>query len=333
MKVVMTPMPVDANAEEEDKKYIGGLKAEFPEVTFEYAATVEEQTRQIRDADVYCGWPTQDVFLAADRLRWLHNPGTGIDKIDRVPELIDSDVVVTNCRGPHATSMADHVLGMMLTLAHRLHEQWDDQKARRWDTMKYSRRQVELDGRTMGILALGGIGTAIARRAQGFGMKVHAVDKHPERVLKESEGPLPTEDNEVWGLDRLDEMLRAADWFAVAAPLTSESRGLIDRRRIGLLKQGAYVVAISRGGIIDEAALVEALRSGRVAGAGLDVTEVEPLPDDSPLWDMDNVLVSPHASALTDDMFDGRRQIFTENLRRFLANEPFLYVCDKRAGF
>ena len=333
MKVLLTPMPVDVDAETEDEKYIAELRASFPQVTFQHVNTTDEKIREIKDADVYCGWPTREVFVAGERLRWLHNPGTGIDPITGIPELIDSDVVLTNCRGPHAAPMADHVIGMMLTLAHRLHEQWDDQRAHYWDTVKYSRRQVEIGGRTMGILALGGIGMAVAQRAQGFGMKVYAVDKNPEKVRQESDGPLPTQGGDVWGLDRLDDMLRIADWFVITAPLTAESRGMVDRRRVGVLKQGAYVVAISRGGIIDESALIEALQSGRLAGAGLDVMEQEPLPDDSPLWDMDNVILSPHASALTPEMFDGRRAIFTENLRRFLANEPFLYVCDKEAGF
>ena len=333
MKVVITPMPLDTDNEFRDKKYLSTLMTKFPEVTFSYAASEEDQAREIRNADVYCGWPTRNVFQASKQLRWIHNPGTGIDKIGLIPELVNSDVDVTNCRGPHTTSMADHVLGMMLSLTHRLYEQWDDQKARRWDTMKYSRRQVELDGRTMGILALGGIGTAIAHRVKGFGMKVYAVDKHPDRVIGQSKEPIPTENNEIWGLDRLDEMLRIADWFVVSSPLTSESRGLIDKRRIGLLKKGSYIMAISRGGIIDETALVEALQSGHLSGAGLDVMEVEPLPQDSPLWDMKNVLLSAHASALTSEMFAGRRQIFIENLQRFLSNKPFLYVCDKKAGF
>ena len=177
----------------------------------------------------------------------------------------------------------------------------------------------------MGILALGDIGAAVAWRAHGFGMDVYAVDKHPR--------PAPPVVKEVWGLDRLDELLSISDWFVIAPPLTSETRGLIDPRRVGLLKDGAHVIAISRGGIIDEEALIDGLRSGRIAGAGLDVMAVEPLPDSSPLWDMKNVILSPHASAMTSTLSTERRDIFKENLRRFLANEPFVYTVDKVAGF
>lgn len=274
---------------------------------------------------MFCGDPSREVFLAAQRLQWIQCPGTGIDKIVSTPELRDSDVILTNARGPHANPMADHAFGMILTFAHCLREQWEDQKAHYWDTAKYDERVLELDGSTLGILALGGIGMAVARRGYGFGMEVYAVDAQPMSV--------PPEVKDVWGLDRLDELLQMSDWFVVTAPFTAETEGLIDRRCLELIKPGAYVIAISRGGILDEEALIEGLHSGRIAGAGLDVTAVEPLPADSPLWDMENVILSPHASALTAEMWEGRRQIFKENLRRFLADEPFLYVCDKQAGF
>jgi len=330
MKVVMSPMGLDPDG---DAAFYDELRAAFPQVTIEPAATVEEQVSAIRDADVYFGFPRREVYLSARQLKWVHCAGAGIDKISEIPEMIESDVVLTNTRGPHAAPMADHVLALMLSLAHHLSEQRDDQRDHRWETIKYSGRFAPLGGRTMGILALGDIGTEVARRAHGFGMQVYAVDRHPERVVQRNGGTAPPEVTELWGLDRLDEMLSMSDWFVVTSPLTPETRGLIDRRRVGLLKEGAHVVVISRGSIIDEDALVEGLRSGRIAGAGIDTVAVEPLPDDSPLWDMDNVVLSPHVASMTAEMWDGRRQVFKENLRRFLANEPFLYVCDKRAGF
>jgi phosphoglycerate dehydrogenase-like enzyme len=242
-----------------------------------------------------------------------------------LPELVDSDVVLTNSRGPHAPPMADHVMGMVLSLAHRMGELWEDQQAHRWEPGPYNDTYVELAGSTMGILSLGDIGMAVARRAHGFGMEVYAVDKHPR--------PAGPEVTSVWGLERLDKLLAMSDWFVVTAPLTDETRGFIDRRRLGLLKEGARIIVISRGNIVDEEALIDELRSGRIAGAGLDALAVEPLPPESPFWDMKNVVVTPHASALTPEMSRGRQEIFIENLRRFLGNEPFLYVCDKRTGF
>ena len=306
-------------------EFLGDLRAGFPEVTFQAASTEEDQKTHIKDADVFFGWPSSQVFRAADHLRWIHCPGTGIDRIMSAPELIDSDVVLTNARGPHASPMADHVFFMILSFAHRAREIWEDQRTHRWDPGRYNERMMELAGQTMGILALGDIGKAVARRAHAFGMEVYAVDKRPM--------PGPPEVKEVWDSERLDDLLRISDWFVVTAPLTSETQGLIDRRRLGLLKPGAHIIVVSRGGIVDEAALSDALRSGRIAGAGLDVAAQEPLPSDSPLWNMENVMLSPHVSALTPEMWEGRREAFKENLRRFLDNEPFLYVCDKGAGF
>ena len=321
MKIVVTSV---RGPNTQDDEFAEELKATYPDVDFQVANTEEEEKRHIRDADVYFGWPSRDVFRAAEQLRWIQCPGTGVDKLTAVPELIDSDIVLTNTRGPHAPPMADHVMGFVINLAHRWRDHFEDQRLHRWETSKYYESFEPLAGATMGILALGDIGQEVARRAHGFGMNVYAVDLDPR--------PAP-EVKEVWGLDRLDDLVRMSDWFVVTAPLTEQTRGLIDRRRLGLLKQGAFVIVISRGQIVDEAALIDALRSGRVGGAGIDAFAQEPLPSDSPFWDMPNVLVTSHSSAYAREMIEGRRQIVRENLKRFLANEPFLYVVDKKAGF
>lgn len=306
-------------------EYLADLKNTFPQVTFTTAETEEEQKREIPDADIFFGIITPELFAEEKKLRWVQWPGTGIDKIMDDTDLINSDVVLVNCRGPHTAPMADHTFSVILALTHNARELWADQKAHEWDTWKYDHRMLELGGQTMGILALGGIGSAIAKRAGAFDMNVIGVD------IQEMEPPPGV--NEVWGVDRLDELMGISDWFVVAAPFTRETENVIDRRRIGLLKPGAFLIAMSRGGIVDEEALIDGLKSGRIAGAGLDVFSKEPLPGDSPLWDMENVIISPHSSAMSIEMEEGRRQIFKENLRRYLNNEPFLYVCDKRAGY
>ena len=299
--------------------------AQFPQATIVSASGATNQMREVADADAIYGLPSRDVFRAARKVRWIHNPGTGIDAIQSIPELVDSDVILTNALGPHANPMADHVFAQLLALTHQIPRLWDDQRAHRWDSGYYDTRVVEISGKTLGIVAMGGLGQAVARRGVGFGMRVIGVDQRP---IDPPAGVDP-----VWGIERLDELLSVADVVVIAAPLTRKTRGLIDRRRIGLLKRGAYLMVISRGGIIDEDALVDALRGGHIAGAGLDVTETEPLAADSPLWDTPNLLISPHSSALTPEMWEGRREIFRENLRRFLADEPLLNICDKEAGF
>ena len=282
------------------------LIQEFPELDFVFAASEEDQAAEVKDADVFMGSPSRDVFLASDRLRWLHCPGTGIDKLTSIPEIVNSDVVLTNACGPHAAPMADHVLSMCLAFAHRTNEMMADQRAHVWDTRKYDRSFIEMEGSTMGIVALGDIGSAVARRAAGFGMRVYAVDKRPFDA--------PPGVEEVWGLDRLDDLLRMSDWLVVTAPYTDDSKGMIDVRGFGLMKPTSHLIVISRGGVVDEDALLDAVTDRRIAGAGIDVFEIEPLPDDSPWWDLDNVIISPHASALTVEMWEGRREIFRENL-------------------
>lgn len=330
MKILMTPMKLDPDG---DAPFIEDLKKNFPEIKFEMAHTSAEQILGVRDADVFFGWPEREVYLAAQQLKWIHYGGAGIDKISEIPEMIEDPVVLTNTRGPHAAPMADHVFALMLGLSHCLREMNDDQKSHIWEPLKYSGRFAPFAGRTMGILALGDIGTEVAKRAQGFSMQVYAVDKYPERILQQADRIQSLPVNEVWGLDKLDKMLSISDWLIVTSPLTPETRGLIDRRRLALLKDKARLVVISRGGIVDEDALIEGLLTGRIAGAGLDTVAAEPLSNASPLWDMDNVILSPHVASVTPEMWTDRRKIFKENLRRFLAKEPFLYVCDKRAGF
>lgn len=317
MKVVVTGLFGDGFEE--------SLVSEFADVNFVFVSSDEDQAREIEDADALMGSPNREVFRAARRLRWMHCPGTGIDKLTAIPEVVDSDVVLTNARGPHAAPMADHVIGMCLAFAHRTNEMVLDQRARMWDTSKYDRSFVEMEGSSMGIVGLGDIGSAVARRAAAFGMDIYAVDKHPF--------PAPAGVSAVWGLDRLDDMMAMSDWLVITAPYTPDSRGMIGAEHLALMKPTARVIIISRGGVVDEDALYDTLSNGRIAGAGIDAFEVEPLPPDSGWWDLDNVIISPHASALTVEMWEGRREIFRENLRRFLANEPFLYVCDKTAGF
>ena len=317
MKVVVTGLFGDGFEE--------SLVSEFADVDFVFVSSDEDQAREIEDADALMGSPSREVFRAARRLRWMHCPGTGIDKLTAIPEVVDSDVVLTNARGPHAAPMADHVMGMCIAFAHRTNEMVLDQQARMWDTSKYDRSFVEMEGSSMGIVGLGDIGSAVARRAAAFGMEIYAVDKHPF--------PAPAGVSAVWGLDRLDDLMAVSDWLVIAAPYTPDSRGMIGAESLALMKPTARVIIISRGGVVDEDALYDTLSNGRIAGAGIDAFEVEPLSPDSRWWDLDNVIISPHASALTVEMWEGRREIFRENLRRFLANEPFLYVCDKTAGF
>ena len=311
---------------EADREFVAELRNSFPSVNFCQATTEADQIREIPDAEVLFGAITPAVFEAAGKLRWCHFVGAGFDPLVRGnPAFVASDVVLTNAPGTHAIAMADHVMGMILMFAHRLVDMLDDQRAHRWDVDKYRAQIRELAGTTMGILALGSIGRAVAVRAQAFGIRVYGVDLKP---MKPPEGV-----TEVWTLEGLERLLRISDWLVVTAPLTDGTEGLLNRERIGQLKQGSHLIVISRGGIVNETAVVEGLRSGSIAGAGFDATKPEPPPDDSPLWDMPNVLISPHVSGDSPQTWERRYRIFKDNLARYLRGDPLLHICDKRAGF
>lgn len=316
MKIVFSEVTKEGFLEE--------LQQEFPQAELVMATTQDEQKAKIRDADGFMGWPSTEVLLAAERLQWVHVHSTGVDRLDKMPELRDSDIVLTNTMGPHQNPIADHAFAMMLFLGHQMGSLWDDKKARRWEANKYFSKFLEMNDSTLGILGLGGIGSAVARRGHGFGMNVYAVDKFPKLI---------PEVKEVWTPDRIDDLLAISDWFVVSVPQTGETRCMINRRRVGLLKQGAVIAIVSRGNIVDEDALAEALQDGKLRGAGIDAFAQEPLPQESPFWDLDNVIISPHNAGFTQENWEARRQVLRENLRRFLAGEPFLYVVNKKAGF
>ena len=306
--------------------YVQDLRNSFPEVDFRPAYTLEEQLREAPDAEVQFGLISGEVFRAAKKLRWFHFIGIGFDVVLKgAPELLESDVVMTNARETHVIAMADHALAMVLAFAHRVPDLVEDRRMHRWDTLKYQGAMRELAGSTMGILAMGDIGQAVARRASGFDMEVYGID------VRRMDAPAGVK--EVWGPERLDEVLAISDWFVVTAPLIDSTRGLLDRQRLARLKKGAYVIVVSRGGIVLEDALAEAISSGHVAGAALDAVDPEPLVDNSPLWDLPNVIMSPHVSADSPEMWVRRRQIFKENLRRYLAGKTLLNICDKEKGF
>ncbi len=307
------------------REFINELWDLHPDVEFVAAYEESEQQAAAVDADVFFGWPSLASFQAAKQLKWMACPGTGIDQYTAVPEIVESDVPLTNAPGAHVTPMAEHVIGMMISLAHNYRQLFREQDGRIFDGGKWAGRITELRGRTMGIYGLGEIGCAIARRAGTFEMKVLAVDPHPAEV--------PDAVSECRGLDRLDDLMKVSDWLVIAAPFIPATKATVDARRLALMKPGSWVVIISRGGIVVEQALAEALSSGHLAGAGIDATEVEPLPQGSPLWDLENVMLTQHASALSPELYEGRRQVFRDNLSRFLAGEPLQHLCDMKAGY
>jgi len=272
------------------------------------------------------GWISKDLFLRAEKLKWIQSPSTGIDFYVSIKELADSDVILTSARGTHASCLAESTMGMILAFTRGIRQSILNQQENKWSAGEIRSKMVELTDSTMGIIGLGKIGCAIAKRAYAFDMNVIAVDvqsvEKPDCVC------------ELCGMDGLDDMLRKSDYVIVTVPRTQETIGMIGGKQIAMMKPTAMLIGISRGGIIDQEALAKALRGKRLAYAALDVTQPEPLPSDSELWDIENLLITPHIAGGTQ--FEGQHiiEIFDENLGRFLAKDfPLRNEIDKKRGF
>jgi phosphoglycerate dehydrogenase-like enzyme len=237
--------------------------------------------------------------------------------------LMRSEVVITNSKGSNAPPVAEYVLFLMLGLA-KLSRRLADAQARHfWDR---DATPEELLGRTVAIVGLGSIGEEVAKRCKPFGMRVIGSKRSVT-----SRGTGSQHVDELFPPDQLHAMLGEADYVVLAMPLTPETQGMIDAAAIAAMKPGARVINIARGGVVDDAALVDGLRSGHLGGAGLDVFNPEPLPEDSPYWDLPNVIVTPHRSGLTQNT--RAYDIFVENLGRWLRSEPLVNVVNKDLGY
>lgn len=297
----------------------------YPAVTFVAAESADDVIREIADADGFFGNPTRAAYLAARKLRWIQAPSAGIEFVRNVPELVESDVALTNARGAHAATIAEHTFAMLLTLTRGLRFFDHAKGCHTWLRGDGYRNVVGIDGKTMGIVGFGNIGRAIAKRAHAFEMTVMAVDAQEVSANEHVRS--------VWRLDRLHDLLREIDVLAISAPITAQTHGMIGETEIRLLKPGAYLLVVSRGGIVDEPALLAALQDGHLAGAGLDVTETEPLPPENPLWEAPNLIITPHISGGSQLTTELMWSIFHENVGHFVRGEPLKNLTDKRLGY
>jgi phosphoglycerate dehydrogenase-like enzyme len=297
----------------------------YPDVQFVAASKRDEAVKLVEDADAFFGGMTNDEFLAAKKLRWIQSPSAGVEWMWNIPGLPETNVVVTNARGAHAATIAEHAFALLLAHTRQIKMHYDYQGEHQWVRGEMGKHLHGVKGLTMGIIGFGNIGRSIGRRAAAFEMEVLAVDAHP--------GAAGDGVKEVWPLERLNDMCRQTDVLVISAPITPQTRGMVGREQIGLLKDGSYVIAVSRGGIVDEPALIEALNSGKVAAAGLDVQAVEPMPPTDPLWEAPNILLTPHdsgASKLTTDLM---WSIFFENVGRFVKGQDLTNTVDKKLGY
>ena len=272
--------------------------------------------------EVVFGSLSPEMFRRGERLRWVQTWGAGVDG-QLFKAFVHSNVVLTSGRGTVGVHLAEHAMALLLGLTRGI--AWAVRKPG-WDQrMPIRNASWELVGLTMGIVGLGGTGRELAGRAAAFGMRVVAVD--PEDV------DVPGCVASCWKMDRFHDLLALSDVVAVCAPLTPETRGMFDERAFRCMRSGALLINVTRGGIMDEDALVDALTCGRIAGAGLDVVPVEPLPQDHPLWKMENVLITPHTAGGSPNRQDRIVNLFCENLRRLHTGQPLLSVIDKKKGY
>jgi phosphoglycerate dehydrogenase-like enzyme len=281
--------------------------------------------KEIAAADAAIGVCSAEVLAQAKQLQWIQWPAAGVDRCVQQPLLREHHVLLTNLQRTMGPSMAEHVVAMMLALSRHFDYFFRQQQEAHWAREDAAPQLVDLDGKTVLVVGLGGIGTEVARRAHALGMRVTATRASgrsgPDYV---SYVGLPEE---------LPKLAKDADFVVNCTPLTPQTTGIFNREFFAILKPGAYFVSVGRGRSTVTADLIAALSSGHLAGAGLDVVDPEPLPADSPLWHLPNVIITPHVSADTAVSQEQRNLVLVENLRRYAAGEPMLSVVDIERGY
>lgn len=274
------------------------------------------------EAEVILGHFPAAVCAAAPKLRWIQSFSAGMDRM-LFAEIVERDVVITNMAGVYAPQGGEHAWAFLLALARGVVVGMEAKQRREWR----GGPAIELTGGTLGVIGLGGFGLETVRRAQGYDMTVIALD--PVRT-EPREGVCevlpPTHDN-------LISLLERSDAVVVTCPLTPETRHMIGESELAAMKESAYIVCVSRGGIIVESALCRALEEGWIAGAGLDVCEVEPLPPESPLWSAPNLALTPHCAGASQHRPRKAFEFFAANLERYLKGEELINIIDKNKGY
>ena len=264
----------------------------------------------------------EPILSMAPNVKWLHSLSAGVDSL-LFPALVDSPITFTNSAGVYAGSLAEWAISSILFFAKDLKRLMRNQAARRWEEFDVQM----LAGSTLGVLGYGGIGQATARLAKAFGMRIAAMRRRPQR--SEGDGVA----DEVFTPDRKMEFLSQCDYVVASMPLTAETHHFIGEPELRAMKDGAVLVNVGRGPVVDEAALMRGLKAGWIRGAALDVFESEPLPQDHPFYAMENLLMSPHSADHTPEWKDDTMRFFLQNFERYHKGEPLLNIVDKRAGY
>lgn len=306
---------------------IAALERELPNLRIIRAESREDALQLAAEADGSdARYVTAEFMERATKLRWVQSPSAGVERYLAIDELRTRDgLVMTNMRGVHGPTIAEHAFGMLLSMTRDIRYYTHPDRKGTWERGGSGADLIALNGRTLLVVGLGGIGREVAKIGDGLGMRVLAT----RRSVAE---PPPYVDELGTGAD-LDRFIAEADVVVLAVPLTDETRGMFGADRLAAMKQGSYLVNVARGPVVDTQALIAALEDGPLAGACLDVTDPEPLPADHPLWDLPNVVITPHVSSRSGLTSAVWKQTYLENVRRFARGEELLNVVDRSAGY
>ena len=321
----MKQIVVMAEAGDPHLKELNGIK-DRASVTI--GNTEETLSKDIAQAEILLLWEPrlfkllQSVFYKTTSLKWIHTRSAGVDS-QLFRELVDSHVILTNSKGIYSGSLSEFVMAAILFFAKGFGRMLRSQQAHLWDPFKVT----DVRGQTLGIVGVGDIGKTIASRASCLGLRVIGCKQNINDVLG------CDQIKQLYAPDHLGEMLRQCDYVVICTPLTPATRGMIDEQALRTMKPTGVIINIGRGPVVQEAALVRALREGWIKGAALDVFNEEPLPPDSPLFELENLLLSPHCVDMTEDVFWPAVRLFVTNFMRYTNGEPLLNIVNKKAGY
>lgn len=303
------------------EEHLAKIRKVAPEAEI-VAVSQEEMGNHLKDATILVTFPwIIPDFSQAKNLKWVHSLSAGMEKI-LTPEFINSPILASNSSGVHGIPIAEHVIGMMLIFTRRFYITLRQQLEKKWQRLT---NLTELRDKTILVIGFGHIGREVVRLAKSLGMHTLAIDKNLTQK--------PDFLDEFYLPQNLNEILARADFVVLCLPYTKETHHFLAKEQFGRMKKEAFLINIGRGGLVNEEELIEALNAGEIAGAGLDVTEEEPLPKESPLWELENVIITPHHSGWSEKYMDRAIDIFCQNLKAFLEDRPLPNLVDKSKGY
>jgi phosphoglycerate dehydrogenase-like enzyme len=320
----MSTILIDLEPDRLTEDQVERIRAAAPGMRVLWTRDLAQIEEALDDIEIAVGGFPHHLLPRARGLRWMQQWGAGADWLLRTPQAVELDFVLTSASGVHAIPISEQILAYLLAFARGLHRAICAQVRHQWhqetkDTL------FELAGQTLLLIGVGAIGGRTAEVAAALGMRVLGLRRDPENGAPGVEA--------MYGPERLLDLLPEADFVVTTAPLTAETQGMIGERELRAMKPTAYIINIGRGGTIQEQVLIRALRKGWIAGAGLDVFATEPLPADSPLWDMENVILTGHYAGMTPRYDERALAIFLDNLRCYRAGQPLRNIVDKKLGY